>query len=497
MAYKYRYKIDALTAILRKLNNNERVTIGALAQDLNVAERSIYRYLENLQAAGYPIYFDRDARTYRFAESFKLAKSPDDNDLAQLLDLNRLVVGAATVAIAVYRGSGECILSNEAMGRLMGTPDQTVCGRNFRKFIELRESGLLDMAEEVLQSGEERFGDFKIVAATGREVWFHCTMMSISRGGERFLVMTAQDLAPRMKKELQVAKFFATINQCPNLIMITDTKGTIRYVSEKIHELTGYSADEVIGLNPRIFKSEKTKPGVHAHLWNTISNGYEWNGELYNRRKDGGHYWEHLRISPIYDAHSTIIHYVAVKQDITHQKELDEELYHYAVLDHLTGAYNQRMLNNLGNREVSLARRYGRPVALLILDIDCLSKVNHIHGHPFGDEVLRQVALVCRSQMRETDILARVEADSFALLLPEADQQGAYQVAERIRSQVASLTFKGPDDTFSCTVSIAGALMSMECWNIEQMLRASGSLLHQQPALPDRIVGLHGTGEPI
>ncbi len=497
MTYKYRYKMDALTAILRKLNNNERVTVAALAQEMGISERSIYRYLENLQAAGYPIYFDRDTKIYRFAENFKLAKAPADNDLAQALDLNRHVVSSATVAIAVYRSNGDCVLSNEAMGTLMGSQEQTVYGRNFREFADWREFGLLDMAEEVLQSREERSGDFKMVAAAGREIWFHCTMMSIVRGGECYLVMTAQNLLPRMNKELQVAKFFAAINQSPNLIMITDLQGSIKYVSEKIYEMTGYSAEEVVGRNPRIFKTEKTKPMLHARLWNTISNGYEWNGELCNRRKDGSTYWEHMRVSPILDASSTITHYVAVKQDITRQRELDEELYHYAILDHLTGAYNRRILEKLGNREVSLAQRYGRPMALLLLDIDGLSKLNYHHGHPAGDEVLRQVVMVCRSQMRETDILARVESDCFALLLPEADQQGAYQVAERIRQQVAFLAFGGPDATFSCSVSIAGALLSADCWSFEQMLQAGQHLLHLQPGVFDRIVGFHGSAATV
>ncbi|BCS52807.1 PAS domain S-box protein [Geobacter sp. SVR] len=492
MAYKYRNKIGALTAILRKLNYNERVTAATLARELNVAERSVYRYLENLQAAGYPIYFDHDAKSYRFAENFKLSKSPVDNDLAQMLDLNRQVVNSATVAIAVYRSSGECILINEAMGRLMGTSDRTVHGHNFRKLDHWREYGLLDMAEEVLQSSEERSGDFKMIGPTGRDVWFQCTMMSVIHGGDRYLVMLAQDIAPRMKKELQVARFFAAINRSPHLIMITDPQGIIRYVSEKIAELTGYNVEEVIGRNPRMFKTEKTKPEVHVNLWNTISGGCEWNGELCNRRKDGSTYWEHIRISPIFDSDSTITHYVAVKQDITRQKELDEELYQYAILDHLTEAYNHRMLISLGNREVSMAQRYGRSMTLLLLDVDHLSWVNHFHGHPAGDEVLRQVVRVCRSQMRTTDILARVETDSFALLLPETDRAGACRVAERIGRQVASLSFRGPEEIFSCTVSIAGTSLSAEYRDLEQMLQAGRRLLHRQPATAGRLVGFEG-----
>ncbi len=489
MSYKYRHKIDALTAILRKLNDNERVTAGALAQEMGISERTIYRYLENLQAAGYPIYFDRDAGFYRFAENFKLSKAPVDNDLTQALDLSRKVVNMATVAIAVFRGNGECILCNEAMGRLLGSQEQTIYGRNFREFADWRESGLLDMAEAVLQSGGERSGDFKMVTAAGREVWFHCTMMSIVRRGECCISMTAQNLLPRMKKELQVAKFFAAINESTNLVMVTDLQGTIKYVSEKIHELTGYSAEEIVGRNPRIFKTEKTSPTLYARLWNTISSGYEWNGELCNRRKDGSTYWEHMRISPILDANSVITHYVAVKQDITRRRALDEELYHYAILDNLTGAYNRQMLEKLGNREVSLAQRYGRPMMLLILDIDYLSRLNHHHGYSAGDEVLRQVVTVCRTQMRETDILARIESDSFALLLPEADQDGAYNVAERIRQQIALLTFSGLAAEFSCTVSIAGTLLSVDCSNLEQMLLAAQHLLNLQHDGFNRVTG--------
>lgn len=493
MTYKYSNKIDALTVILRKLNNRERVTVGILTEELGVGERTIYRYLEHLQAAGYPLYFDRGAMSYRFTAPYKLAQSPVEHDLAQVLDLDRQVVWASPVAIAVYRRNGECVLGNEAMGRLLGIPDATMFGRNFRGLVGWSTSGLLDAAEEVLRTGREQVGDYRLVAENGREVCFHCTLASIERGGERYLVMTAQDLALRIKKELQVARFFAAINQHAKLIVMTDTDGTIRYVGDRVRELTGYDADEVIGKNPRIFKSHLTSPDQHAHLWNTIKSGIEWSGELYNRRKDGSHYWEHLRVSPIFDADGSITHYVAFKEDITRQKELDEELYHYAVLDHLTGVYNRRMLLNLGNREISLARRYERPITLLVLDVDSLTRINHIHGHPVGDGVLRQVVRICREQMRATDILARVEADSFALLLPEADRHGAYHVAERIRRQVADTVFTGAGGTFSCTVSIGGAPLSAAHQGVECMLRVSQRLLQQQRSgSSDRVVGFYG-----
>lgn len=204
-----------------------------------------------------------------------------------------------------------------------------------------------------------------------------------------------------------------------------------------------------------------------------------------------------MRVSPIFDANSVLTQYVAVKQDITRQRELDEELYQYAILDHLTGAYNRRILVQMGGREVSLAQRYDRPLALLLLDIDCLGKLNHLYGYSAGDDILRQVALVCRSQMRETDLLARLEADCFALLLPDAKEQGAYLVAERIRREVASISFRGPKEDFSCTVSISGVLLSADYGDLEQMLQAGQRLLHLHPGVFDRIVGIYDCTVPL
>jgi len=89
----------------------------------------------------------------------------------------------------------------------MGAPERTVYGQNFRELAQWKESGLLEMADEVLRTGREQCGDVKMVAANGREVWFNCTMTQIVRDGECHLVMMAQDLSPRMQKELQVARF--------------------------------------------------------------------------------------------------------------------------------------------------------------------------------------------------------------------------------------------------------------------------------------------------
>ena len=121
-------------------------------------------------------------------------------------------------------------------------------------------------------------------------------------------------------------KFFRAVEQSPASVVITDTDGTIEYVNPKFTRVTGYSPDEVLGMNPRILKSGEQPPEVYRELWETITAGREWRGEFHNRRKDGELFWEFASISPIVDERGKITHFVAVKEDITERKRAEEAL---------------------------------------------------------------------------------------------------------------------------------------------------------------------------
>lgn len=140
--------------------------------------------------------------------------------------------------------------------------------------------------------------------------------------------------------EDQVTQLSRAVEQSPTSIVITDRLGNIIYVNPKFTDVTGYAREEVIGQNSRILKTEFTRSGTHAALWRTILDGHEWRGEFCNRKKDGSLYWEFASISPILDASGTITHFVAVKEDITEQKRMQEalrtseELYRHMFLKH-------------------------------------------------------------------------------------------------------------------------------------------------------------------
>ena len=145
-------------------------------------------------------------------------------------------------------------------------------------------------------------------------------------GGRSVLQGIFRDLRERRKSEEEIRKLSRAVEQSPLAIIITDTNGVIEYVNPHFYKVTGYTADEMMGENPRILKSGETPDDGYRKLWETISSGKEWHGEFHNKKKNGELYWEHASISPIRDEKGTITHYIAIKEDITNRKKMQQEL---------------------------------------------------------------------------------------------------------------------------------------------------------------------------
>jgi PAS domain S-box-containing protein len=140
------------------------------------------------------------------------------------------------------------------------------------------------------------------------------------------LVSIARDVTDRKRADEQIRQLSRAVEASPVSIVITDTSGSIQYINPKFTEVTGYTAQEALGQNPRILKTDLTPREVHRQLWETILAGHEWHGEFCNRKKNGELYWEWASISPIVDSSGHTTHYVAVKEDITERKRAQEEL---------------------------------------------------------------------------------------------------------------------------------------------------------------------------
>ena len=237
---------------------------------------------------------------------------------------------------------------------------------------------------------------------------------------ERYAKLTALAIERRRAGE-RLKTLSRAVAQSPVSIMITDPTGCIDYVNPKFEEVTGYQSAEALGQNPRIFSSGDRSREEYAVLWRTITSGQTWSGDFHNRRKDGTLFWEHATISPIFDEQGVLIHFVAVKEDITQRKEHQRQLEHIAHYDVLTSMPNRALLADRLGQAMAQALRRGQQLAVAYLDLDGFKAINDKHGHAAGDQLLITVAARMKQALREVDTLARIGGDEFVVVLVDLE----------------------------------------------------------------------------
>jgi PAS domain S-box-containing protein len=169
--------------------------------------------------------------------------------------------------------------------------------------------------------------------ADGGEFPVEVNMGLVKAEDETLFLSIVRDITERKVAEealrqsnVELRKLARVVEQTPATVMLTDLEGRIEYVNPRFTEVTGYTAEEALGQNPRILKSDRTPPEVHRAMWETLTAGRVWQGELCNKKKDGALFWEQASISPVRDEHGNTTSYVAVKEDVTLQKRAAEEL---------------------------------------------------------------------------------------------------------------------------------------------------------------------------
>ncbi|MBK3736610.1 PAS domain S-box-containing protein/diguanylate cyclase (GGDEF)-like protein [Azospirillum brasilense] len=168
--------------------------------------------------------------------------------------------------------------------------------------------------------------------------------------------------------------------------------------------------------------------------------------------------------------------------DVTALKESEERLRRLSITDPLTGVSNRRHFVEAAEQELTRARRHGRPVTLLMLDLDHFKSINDTHGHAVGDEALRTFTAAGRALLRENDLLGRTGGEEFAILLPDTDVAGARMVAERIRRRTAELAVPSGDQAVRFTVSIGVACCAAGTRDVDAMLSSADEALYRAKA---------------
>jgi two-component system, cell cycle response regulator len=285
----------------------------------------------------------------------------------------------------------------------------------------------------------------------------------------------------RAEMEARNNLLVAALEAAANGIIITDKSATIKWVNSAFTRLTGYSAEEAVGKNPKqLVYSQSQDKTFYQTMWQDILQGKHWRGELINKRKNGSLYHEELSIAPVKDKRGEITHFIGIKDDITERKRIAEQLQKLANTDPLTELYNRRVfLEQLAQETARLARFKNLSAALLMIDLDHFKHVNDTYGHSTGDEVLRKFANIVRKTSRTIDLPARLGGEEFAILLPGANKNDAMAMAERLRQQVANTVIPYKKGEVRITISIGGAALSADDVGGDAVLNHADTALYQ------------------
>lgn len=216
-------------------------------------------------------------------------------------------------------------------------------------------------------------------------------------------------------------------------ILISDANNNIMQVNRAFTELTGYTAEEVIGKNPRILKSGQQDSDFYRKMWESLNRTGSWQGELMDRRKDGEIYPKWMSINQVRNAQGRVTNYIALFSDITERKASYERIQYLAHYDALTHLPNRTLLNDRIDHAIADARRYQKKIAILFLDLDRFKNVNDSMGHHAGDLLLQTVAERLKGSTRESDTVSRLGGDEFVILLNGIeDENDAVSVAHKV-----------------------------------------------------------------
>lgn len=341
---------------------------------------------------------------------------------------------------------------------------------------------------ETVRRVNQQLGAVPLVVHTGRDD-FALTEAAIELGAQDYLIKGVDSWV--LRKSLRYALLRherdeqdrlarSVFEHASEAILITDDQGHILQVNEAFTYITGYSREEVLGKTPALLKSGHHDASFYQQLWQTLADVGHWEGEVWNRRKNGELYAQQLNINAVKDDQGVIAQYVALFSDITLMKEEQRSLHHKANHDALTGLPNRSLLlDRLEQAFVALDRHGGR-LAVVFLDLDGFKPVNDTFGHDAGDRVLQEVSQRILGCIRAEDTLARLGGDEFVLLLPhQIDMPATLKLLQRVLSEVGR-PYAWKHHSLQVSASLGVSLYAGEPgMTAEQLLQQADEAMYQ------------------
>jgi diguanylate cyclase (GGDEF)-like protein/PAS domain S-box-containing protein len=386
--------------------------------------------------------------------------------------------------IGVYRNTGGAqgrfLQANPAVVQMFGYATDA-------DFLQAQVSDLyadpqerLRFMTEILSHGQVTNRALHLRRKDGTTFWGAVTARVAydDQGDVKWLDGVLEDVTARREAEARQRLAAAVFEATHDAILVTDGEGRIIAVNPAFSTLTGYPEAEVRGRSPRLLWSERQPEAYFEAIWQTVADEGVWQSEFWARRKDGERRATLANLSTVRDGAGQVTHYVGIATDITELKAAERRIEHLAHYDALTALPNRALLAQRAELALALAARRSETLAVLFLDLDRFKDVNDSLGHAAGDALLVQVAGRLQALLRLEDTVCRLGGDEFVLLLPEADQQGALRVADKVLAALRE-PFAVVSHRLGASVSVGIALYPHDGTSFADLLKNADTALYR------------------
>jgi diguanylate cyclase (GGDEF)-like protein/PAS domain S-box-containing protein len=439
-------------------DENDRPMLGQSARLPGIARSAalhdqLYRYAEDLQQL--------IERNGRLEQHFEALRDSCDQLTESRDELDRILHASRDIHV-VTDPAGVIVQTNPAAERL--APRETMSGCKLDSWVQSSHSGDFLAMQQGLSSAPAD-------GAHECELYLNCSVagnptmiviasvIGVRRDGElHFLHWVLRDVTHMRETEFESRLSSMVFKSSAEGIIITDIEGEILAVNPAFTRITGYSSAEVIGKNPRLLNSGIQSRDFYVEFWRALREEGVWQGEIYNRRKNGEIYPEWLNVTTVRGNDGQILSYIAVLSDLSRLLAAEKQLAYLAHYDALTQLPNRHLFSDRLERGIAQARRAGQRFALLFVDLDNFKPVNDSHGHLAGDVVLKEIATRLVASVRESDTVARLGGDEFVIIAPglSGEAEVGRFCAKLIDAIASPITFDGHElvigGSFGCAV---------------------------------------------
>ncbi|MCE8002350.1 EAL domain-containing protein [Halomonas sp. MCCC 1A11081] len=326
---------------------------------------------------------------------------------------------------------------NAACSKVTGYSMEQLIGTHYSVMVLPEDRSRIQALFQNADPGEAFRYSATIHHREARTVYLDVTNLPIVvNGGVIGFYGIAKDMTEQHRRETELRILQRSVEASINGIIIVDAQTEslpVIYVNEAFERITGYRRDEVLGRNCNFLQGSETDPEAVAQMSQALAEQRDINVTLCNYRKDGTPFWNNLYLAPVRDGEGVVTHFVGIQHDISERKSYEAKLSFHASHDALTGLANRSLFEDHLLHDVQLAKRHGRTLAVLFVDLDDFKPINDSLGHEVGDQVLIQVAQRLADELDPGDTLARFGSDEFVILLPElAREESAIRLVERL-----------------------------------------------------------------